>query len=77
MGWISDEAVGLFCPGLADVFVRREAVESLETPSKVVGGDEVGQVPPQLLMGLVVVALHGRLLAAQCRSSRADLDIKP
>jgi len=40
---IEGESFGLFCPELADVFVRREAFEGLEPLGEVVGADEVAR----------------------------------
>src|SRR5260370_41387918 len=57
MGWIEDESTRLFCPCLADVFVGCQALQGLEPASKVVGGDEVGEVAAQLVVGFIVVAL--------------------
>lgn len=62
MGRIESEAVGLFEPGLAEVFLGGKAQEGLEPTGEVIGHDEVDEMAAQLLMGLVVVALHSRLL---------------
>ena len=75
MGWIESEALGLFGPGLTDVFVGGEAEEGLETTGEVVGDDEVGEMASQLFMGLVVVALHSRFLERPVHSF--DLAVGP
>ena len=58
---IKGESAWFFCPGLADVFVWREAFQRLESAAEVVGGDEVGQVAWELVVCLVVIAIDGRL----------------
>src|SRR6266566_4423371 len=40
MDRIENESSGLFCPGTADVFVRRKAFQDLETTGEAVRGDE-------------------------------------
>src|SRR3546814_9100855 len=55
------EAVRVFGRELADVFVGGEAFECLETLGKVVGGEEVCEVRPQLVVAVVVVAANGGL----------------
>ena len=62
MGWINDESLWLVCPALADEFIRREAFECLEPSGKVVGIDEVGEMPPKLVVAIVMVAIDGSLL---------------
>lgn len=42
MDWIDDESLGLVCPGFADELVGCEALEGLQAPGEVVGGDEFG-----------------------------------
>ena len=59
---IEVESLWLFRPDLADVFVRREPLEGLETPSEVVRSHEVGEMSSKLVMGFVVEALDGRIL---------------
>src|SRR6202047_3683410 len=62
MDWIEDEAIRLFCPCLADVFVGRQAFQGLEPAGEVVGRDEVGEMAAQLVVGFVVVAFDRRFL---------------
>jgi hypothetical protein len=50
---VERESCRFFCPGLADEFVRCEALERLEPFGEVVGGNEVGQMAAQLVMGFV------------------------
>jgi hypothetical protein len=59
---IEDESIRLGCPDFADVLVWREATEGLEPSRKVVGGEEVCEVRPQLLVRLVVEPSDGRFL---------------
>ena len=59
MGWIEFEALWPFCPHRADVFVRCEPFEGLESSGEVVGSDEVGEMLPEVLMCVVVEALDG------------------
>ena len=47
-------------PRFADGFVRSEPFEGLEPATEVVGGDEVAEVLPELVMAVVMVALDGR-----------------
>ena len=49
-------------PGFADGFVGSEAFEGLRATAEVVGGDEIGEVLPQLIVVVVVVSLDGRIL---------------
>ena len=53
---VEGEAVGLFCPGGADCFIGRQATESFESPTEIVGVDEVGEMLPELIVCFVVVA---------------------
>ena len=57
---IERESFGLFCPDLADVFVRREAFEGLETLGEVVGADEVGQMGTKLCTLMTVAQQSNR-----------------
>jgi len=43
---------------LADIFEGREALQSLEPTSEVIGGDEVREMLSKLLMALIVEALE-------------------
>ncbi|MDR7222246.1 hypothetical protein J2X13_002662 [Aminobacter aminovorans] len=42
---------------LADEFIWREASEGLEPAGEIAGGDEVGEVSPELIVAIVVKAL--------------------
>ena len=75
MGWVESEANGLFGPGVTDVFVRGEAREGLEATGEVVSHDEVSEMASQLVVGLVVVALHSRFLDRPVHSF--DLAVRP
>jgi hypothetical protein len=48
MDWVQSKAFGLVCGEFADVFVRGEAFEGFESPSEVVGCDEVVEVRREL-----------------------------
>jgi hypothetical protein len=54
---IQFESFLLESPAFADVFVRREAFQSFQPPSVVVGVDEVGKVSFELIVSIVMVAL--------------------
>jgi hypothetical protein len=45
-------------PALADILEGREALQSLEPTSEVIGGDEVREMLSKLLMALIVEALE-------------------
>ena len=62
MGWVEGKSVWLGCPYFADVFEGCEALEGLETPSIIVGVDEVAEVGLELSMAIVMVAFDGDLL---------------
>ena len=47
---VACEALGLVRPGFADELVRCEAFQRREAPTEVVGGDEVSQVGPELVV---------------------------
>jgi hypothetical protein len=53
---IKGEPFGLDGPAFADESVGREPLQGLETPTEVVGGDEVVQMHFKLLMTVVVVS---------------------
>jgi hypothetical protein len=57
MDRVKVEAFGLLEPGFANEHVGGEALQGLEPSSEVVGGHEVSQVLPELVMALIVVAL--------------------
>jgi hypothetical protein len=56
------EAKRLGRPCLADEFVWREAVKALEPAAEVIAGDEGIEVPPELVVTVVVRALDRRVL---------------
>ena len=62
MDWIEFESSGFDCPSFADELVGCEAFEDLQSPSEIVGADEVGEMPAELIMAFVVVAFDGRVL---------------
>src|SRR6478672_3660011 len=62
VGWIEVESIRLFRPDPADMFVGREALESLEALGEIIGVQEAGEVSFELVAGLVVVASDRRLL---------------
>src|SRR5882757_7022828 len=75
MDWIESESVWLACPDFADVFVGREAFEGLQTPSVIVGSDEVGEMALELPVAVVVIALDGGFL--DCAVHALDLTVRP
>lgn len=60
--WVSGEAIGLVCPCLADELVWCEPAKALEAAGEIVGGDEVVEVSPELIVAVVVESLDGRVL---------------
>lgn len=62
MDWVEGKSVRGLGPELAQVFVGREAFESLESSGEVVGSEEVVQVRFELVMGVVEVSLDGSVL---------------
>src|SRR5262249_60150246 len=72
---IEDEAAGLFCPDVADVFVGGEAFQDFEPTRVVVGGDEVCQMASELLVAVVGVAINCRFLEGSVHP--LDLAIRP
>ena len=62
-------------PSFADELVGCEALEGLQPPAEVVGAHEVGEVLPELVMGLVVVPLDGCLLQGPVHP--LDLSVGP
>jgi hypothetical protein len=38
------------------------SVEGFQSSAEVVGGDEVVEMPNELIVGVIVISLHGRLL---------------
>lgn len=59
---IEFESFWLGSPAFAGVFVGCEALQGLQPPSVIVGGDEVGKVSFELIVSIVMVALDGRFL---------------
>jgi hypothetical protein len=62
MEWVEDESFGFGSPALADELVGREPFEGLQSSPEVVGADEVGQVPRELIVVVVVETFDGRVL---------------
>lgn len=62
MGWIKFESFGFVCPCFTDELVRCQALQSFETPGKIVGIQEVGQVGFELIMADIMEALYSLLL---------------
>src|SRR3984957_16085937 len=60
--WIEFESSGFDCPSFADELVGCEAFEDLQSPSEIVGADEVGEMPAELIIAVVVVAFDGPVL---------------
>lgn len=73
--WVVHEPGGLFGPGFADGFVGREATQCLQAAGEVVGRHEVGEMPAEFVVALVVEALDGRLLDSAVHA--LDLAIRP
>jgi len=59
-----DKSFGFILEAFADVFVGREAVQSVEVLPIVIGIDESAQMGLELLMIVVVVAFEKRLVMA-------------
>ncbi len=72
---IDGEPLWLICPGFADEFVGREALEGLQATGEVVGGNEVRKVASELVVVLVVVSLDGGLLEGAVHA--LDLSVGP
>src|SRR5258708_10646500 len=58
MDGIESKSIRFYLRAVADEFVGREAMERLESFGEVVGSNEVAEVDTQLVVGVVVVALH-------------------
>jgi hypothetical protein len=56
------ESFGFDCPSFADELEGCESFEGVQSPSEIVGADEVGEMPAELLMAVLVVAFDGRVL---------------
>ena len=59
---VEAESFRLDCPSFADELVGGEAIKGLQSPGVVVGGDEVGEMPNELIVRFVVISLDGRVL---------------
>ena len=59
----------------AEELVGGEAVKGLQSPGEVVGGDEVGEMPNELIVEFVVISLDGRVF--DCPIHPLDLSIGP
>lgn len=62
MDRIEPELFGLDRPSFADELVGCQTFEGLEATTEVVGADKVGEMPFELFMVVVVVALDGGVL---------------
>jgi len=62
VGWIVSESVWLVCRCFADGFVGGEASKGLQPLGEVVSAQEGGEMLPQLVVVVVVVAFDGGLL---------------
>lgn len=62
-------------PLLANEFVWREAPEHLQTTREIIGGDEVCEMLPELVVRLVVETFDGRLLDRPIHP--LDLTVRP
>jgi hypothetical protein len=62
MGGIEDESIRLFSPAFANKFVLRKVIERLQSSAEIVGGDEVSEMLPKLIVALIVEALAWREL---------------
>ena len=60
--WIEFESLWFDCPSFADELIGCESFEGLQSPSEIVRADEVGEMPAELIMAVVVVAFDGRVL---------------
>jgi hypothetical protein len=60
--WIEREAVGLAYRCVADDLVGGEPAKPLEAAGEIVDGDDVVEVPPELVVAVVVGSLDGRVL---------------
>ena len=75
MDWFWFESFGLGCPAFANIFVWREAFESLEATSVVVGIYEVSKVCTKLVMTVIMIARNGGLFDGSVHS--LDLPVGP
>jgi hypothetical protein len=72
---IENESLWLRSPAFADVFEGREALQSLEPASEVIGCNEIREMLSKLLMALVVEALDCGFLDGSVHS--LDLSVGP
>lgn len=72
---ICGETFWRFCPCPADDLVGCEAAEAFEATGEVVGGDEVVEIPSQLIVVFVVEALDRGVLDGAVHV--LDLTIRP
>src|SRR5208283_5434392 len=72
---IECESLRLLCPELADELIRREAFERLQPARKIVSGDEVREMRPQLGVRFVEVEFDRRVL--DCAVHALDLPVGP
>ena len=61
MDRIYDESIWLGCPDFADVLVRHEVTECLETVRVVVGIEEIAEMRAEVVMAIVVIPFGGRV----------------
>jgi hypothetical protein len=54
---VGAEPLRLLYPDFANVFVWREPFERPEPTSEIVGGDEVGTMPPELIVVVIMEAV--------------------
>ena len=62
MDWVECKSVWVVGPEFADGFVGCEAAKGLESPSEVIGCDEVRQVRFELFVGVIEEAFDGGFL---------------
>ena len=75
MDWVESKYVLGLRPELAEVVIRREAFEGLESSGEVVGSEEVSQVRSELFLGVVEVAFDGGVLDGPVHA--LDLPVGP
>lgn len=61
MDRVQGETIRLWCPYLADVFVRRASTECHESSCTVVCWDKIGEVCAQLVVAVVMEALDSSI----------------
>jgi len=75
MDRVEPESIGLGCPGFAGELIGGQALQGLQPAGEVVGCDEGGQVPFELLVVVVMVSLDGCVLDGAVHS--LDLTVGP